>query len=81
MASEVKAPYPESQCHRCDARPRLIPGRATVFILCPRWPTKYPPQPQLSCRLFSPLPAGARTDAAAGGEPEVAGEPDDGEKR
>jgi hypothetical protein len=39
----------------------MIPGKNTVFILCPRWPTRYPPQPQRSCPLFIPLP-GAGTE-------------------
>jgi hypothetical protein len=49
------APFPESLCHRCAAPPRYITsGRGSVFILCPLWPTKYPPQPVRSCPLFKP---------------------------
>lgn len=48
-------PFPTSLCHRCAAPPRYITsGRGSVFILCPLWPTKYPPQPVRSCPLFRP---------------------------
>lgn len=48
-------PFPTSLCHRCAAPPRYITsGKGSVFILCPIWPTKYPPQPVRSCPLFKP---------------------------
>ena len=48
-------PFPSSLCHRCAAPPRYITsGRGSVFILCPLWPTKYPPQPVRTCPLFRP---------------------------
>lgn len=50
-------PFPTSLCHRCAAPPRYITsGKGSVFILCPIWPTKYPPQPVRSCPLFKPRP-------------------------
>ncbi len=57
--SRPPLPFPESLCHRCDAPPRLIGNaRGSVFILCPRWPSKYPPQPVRACALFTPRPEG-----------------------
>ncbi len=48
-------PFPESLCHRCDAPPRYVGNaRGSVFILCPRWPSKYPPQPVRACASFAP---------------------------
>jgi len=49
-------PYPESLCHRCAAPPRYVRTAASVFILCPLLPDKYPRQPVLRCPLFRPLP-------------------------
>ena len=47
-------PFPESLCHGCGAPPRYVAGKNTTFILCPRLPGKYPPQPVRSCALFTP---------------------------
>jgi hypothetical protein len=45
-------PFPESICHRCAAPPRYVKTEASVFILCPILPNKYPRQPVLSCPLY-----------------------------
>lgn len=47
-------PFPESLCHRCSAPPRYVVGKNSTFILCPRLPGKYPPQPVKRCALFTP---------------------------
>lgn len=47
-------PFPESLCHRCSAPPRYVKTERSVFILCPRLPNKYPPQPVITCPLFTP---------------------------
>lgn len=57
-------PFPEALCHRCDAPPRYVRTVSSVFILCPRLPVKYPPQPVLQCVGFhearGDLPAAGR---------------------
>lgn len=47
-------PFPTSLCHRCDAPPRYVRTATSTFLLCPRLPTKYPPQPVLRCPAFRP---------------------------
>lgn len=56
MASEPAGdlPFPSSLCHRCDAPPRYVRARQHVYILCPRLPVRYPPQPVLQCPAFRP---------------------------
>jgi hypothetical protein len=51
---EADRPFPESLCHLCEAPRYIRSGKGSVFILCPRWPGKYPPQPVVRCPLFSP---------------------------
>jgi hypothetical protein len=46
-----RLPHPDSLCVRCAAV-RLVPGRATVFVLCTALPQKYPPQPVRACAAF-----------------------------
>jgi hypothetical protein len=46
-----RLPHPDSLCVRCAAC-RLVPGRATVFVLCTALPQKYPPQPVRRCAAF-----------------------------
>lgn len=46
-------PFPDSLCHRCDAPPRYVRTKTSVFVLCPRLENKYPPQPVRACDLFS----------------------------
>ncbi len=55
-------PFPESLCHRCDAPPRYVETKTSVFILCPRLPVKYPRQPVLVCSAFRPRVAGESSD-------------------
>lgn len=55
-------PFPESLCHRCGAPPRYVRTRAATYILCPRLPHKYPPQPVVECALFSPCSDGVEND-------------------
>ena len=43
--------YPDSLCHRCEAR-RYVQGRATTFVMCTALPDKYPRQPVLACPAF-----------------------------
>jgi hypothetical protein len=47
-------PYPTSLCHTCAAPPRYVRTAASVFILCPLLPEKYPRQPVLACPLYRP---------------------------
>jgi hypothetical protein len=49
-------PFPESICHLCAAPPRYVKTPASVFILCPLLPNKYPRQPVKACELFRPRP-------------------------
>ena len=54
MADDAPPPFPESLCHRCAAPPRYVRTATSVFVLCPLLPTKYPPQPVLTCAAFRP---------------------------
>jgi hypothetical protein len=50
-------PFPTSLCHQCSAPPRYLQGKSTTFILCPRLPKRYPPQPVTKCEYFTPVTA------------------------
>ena len=52
--TERSLPFPESLCHRCSAPPRFVRTATSTFILCPKLPNKYPPQPVRACAHFTP---------------------------
>jgi DNA-nicking Smr family endonuclease len=69
-------PFPDSLCHGCVAH-RIVPGKASAFILCTALAVKYPPQPQRACAAFrAPSVAAAPTDAPGPHEIPIDGELD-----
>lgn len=56
MSFEEPLPFPTSLCHRCGNH-KLVKAARSVFILCPVYPAKYPPQPVSRCAWFQPSPA------------------------
>ena len=46
-------PYPDSLCHRCQAK-KYVPTPRSMFIMCTVLPLKYPPQPVAGCEMFQP---------------------------